>query len=278
MKKTLFLLLLFISSFSFYAQKNEFIIASYNLRYDEINDGENRWDNRKEMVKELINYHEFDIVATQELLINQINDLLEMADWAYTGAGRDDGTTKGEHSAIFYKKELFQLLDSGDFWLSETPEKPGKGWDATCCNRICSWAKLKHIENDFIFYLFNAHFDHEGETARVESGYLITSKIKEIAKDYPVILSGDFNSTPETEQMKHISSILDDSFHITKQKPYGPIGTFNDFKIDAEFDERIDYIFVSKHFIINKYATLTDSKHKRFPSDHIPVVVKLEYK
>lgn len=278
MKKCISILILVISTTILFSQSNEFIVASYNLRLYTMNDGENIWENRIEMVQDLIKYHEFDIVATQELMYNQIEGLLEMEGWSYVGGGRDDGLKSGEHSAIFYKNELFEVLENGDFWLSETPDVPGKGWDATCCNRIASWAKFKNLTDSSIFYLFNVHFDHEGELARENSAYLMISKIKEIAGNSPTILCGDFNSTPETKQMKYISDKLNDAYFISEEKPYGPVGTFNDFKIDAEFKERIDYIFLSDSFGVRKYATLTDSNHQRFPSDHIPVVTKLYYK
>ncbi len=277
MKQIIFILFSLITFATSFAQE-EITVASYNLRYASKNDGENIWENRKEMVKALIRYHEFDIMATQELLFNQIEDLLEMEGWSYVGVGRDDGINKGEHSAIFYNHNLFALLDSGDFWLSENPDVPNKGWDATCCNRIVSWAKFKQVENDSIFYLFNAHFDHEGVVAREESAYLIISKINKIAGDTATILCGDFNSIPESKQIQYISTKLNDSYFISEQEPYGPVGTFNNFKIDAKFENRIDYIFLSNEFGVRKYATLTDSNYQRFPSDHIPVVIKLYFK
>lgn len=129
-----------------YSQKNTpLVIATYNLRYNTPNDGVNAWPNRKEFVKALIGFHEFDIFGTQEGLRGQLDDIAEMKDFAFIGKGRDDGDKAGEHSAIFYKKSRFKVLKSGDFWLSETPDKPGKGWDATCCNRICSWAKFQDL-------------------------------------------------------------------------------------------------------------------------------------
>lgn len=259
-------------------KKNSINVASYNLRLETIHDGENTWSLRRDFVKELIIYHEFEIIGTQEGFHNQITDLLEIEGWKYTGGGRDDGINKGEHAAILYKEDRFELLQFGDFWLSETPDIPSKGWDATCCNRICSWGKFKDKKSRKTFFIFNVHFDHEGVKAREESGYLMTKKIKEIVGSYPVVLCGDFNSTPETKQIQHISSQLNDSYLISELPPYGPVGTFNDFKIDAPLKDRIDYIFVSDHFKIHKYGTLTDFKKGRFPSDHLPVAVSLSFK
>ncbi|MGV8091914.1 MAG: endonuclease/exonuclease/phosphatase family protein [Mangrovibacterium sp.] len=249
-------------------------VATYNLRFNNPNDGVNAWPNRKEQVKALIRYHEFDLFGTQEGLIGQLNDLAEMDEYAFVGAGRDDGKQAGEHSAIFYRKDRFKLLENGDFWLSETPETPGKGWDATCCNRICSWAKFRDLGSKKDFYFFSVHFDHQGVQARIESGKLMVEKITEIAGAAPVICVGDFNSTPETEQIQTMKSLLRDSYEITRMAPYGPEGTFNSFNYNAPMKNRIDYIFVSDQTDVLKYGVLTDSYDQKFPSDHLPVVIK----
>lgn len=251
----------------------EIIFATYNIRYNNSNDGENAWPNRKEEVKALIRFHEFDIFGTQEGLIGQLNNLLVMNEYAFTGVGRDDGKTDGEHSAIFYKKERFELLDKGDFWLSETPEKPSYGWEARH-RRICSWGKFKDRKTKKTFYVFNAHFDHQAVEARRQSGILMVQKMKEIAQNNPVVFMGDLNSTPDTEQIQTISGYLNDSYKVTELPPYGPEGTFNSFNFMAPMDKRIDYIFVSDNIAIKKYGVLTDSYDQKYPSDHQPVVVK----
>lgn len=276
MKKAALLVILLSSLFPvLLAQKNApLTIASYNLRLNTEDDGINAWPHRKENVKALVRFHEFDIWGTQEGFIDQLKDLESMDEFGHLGAGRDDGKEAGEHSAIFYRKSRFKVLQSGDFWLSETPETPGKGWDATCCNRICSWAKFKDLVTKKELYVFNVHFDHRGKEARLQSGYLMVRKIKEIAGKSPVILTGDFNSTPETEQIKHIQTLLKDSKTVSLQPPYGPEGTSNSFKFDAPLQRRIDYIFVSKGIQVLKYGVLSDSKDQRYPSDHLPVVIK----
>ena len=259
-------------------KKKEIRVATYNLRMDTPGDGVNAWPNRKENVKALILFHDFDIFGTQEGFVHQLKDLCEMPGYAYIGAGRDDGISGGEHSSIFYKTNRFKLLDSGNFWLSETPDQPGKGWDATCCNRICSWAKFRDANTKKDFFVFNVHFDHQGVVARRESGKLMVQKIKEIAGSNPVIFTGDLNSTPETEQVQTIQTIVNDSYRVTAMPPYGPVGTFNGFRFDAPLKDRIDYIFVSKHFSVSKYAVLTDALEQRYPSDHLPVVAEVKIK
>lgn len=270
-------IVIFGAPFSVDAKINEIVIASFNLRLNTPNDGQNAWPHRKEMVKNLIRYHGFDLIGTQEGFRGQLDDILELKEFAVTGSGRDDGKQAGEHSAILYRKDRFKLIESGDFWLSKTPSVSGKGWDAKCCNRIVSWAKLRDVKAKKISYIFNAHFDHEGVIARRESGKLVVAKIKEIAKGEPVILTGDLNSTPETEQVLLIKEHLRDAFEISTTPVYGPVGTFTAFKIDAAPLDRIDYIFVTKHFQVTKYAALTDSLNSRFPSDHFPVVAKIAF-
>ncbi|MDR2847653.1 MAG: endonuclease/exonuclease/phosphatase family protein [Bacteroidales bacterium] len=256
------------------AQKNgDVVVASYNVRYYLANDGANHWDNRKDNLKALILFHNFDIFGTQEGMKPQLDYICKDSGYAYTGNGRNDGKDAGEHSAIIYKTDRFKLLESGNFWLRETPDTPGLGWDATCCNRICSWAKFKDAQSKKEFYFFNVHFDHQGVRAREESGKLMVRKIKEIAKDALVICTGDFNSTPETVQIETMQTLLYDSYKLTKMPPYGPVGTFTAFQFDAQMTERIDYIFVSRQITVNKYGVLTDAtQDHRYPSDHFPVM------
>lgn len=276
MKNALLILtaVVLLSTAGFAQKTSTLTIASFNIRYKNTHDGINGWENRKENVKGLIRFHEFDIFGTQEILIDQIRDVAELNEFAFLGKGRDDGKEGGEHSAIFYKKDRFKVLKSGDFWLSETPDKPGKGWDATCCNRICSWAKFQDLNTKKEFFFFNVHFDHQGVEARRQSGQLMVKKIKEIAGNAVTFCTGDFNSTPETEQINAMKTILSDSHDITEQPAYGPDGTTNGFKFDAPMKHRIDYIFVSKPVKVLKYGVLTDAKEQRYPSDHQPVMIK----
>lgn len=269
---------LLVATTGAYAQQNlpmALRVATYNLRLDTQSDGINAWPNRKGDVAELIRYHGFDIIGTQEGFLHQIQFLCEETGFAYFGGGRDDGIAAGEHAAILYNKQRFLVLDSGNFWLRENPNEPGLGWDATCCFRICSWVLMQEKASGQEFYVFNTHFDHQGVIARQESAKLLLERICNIAGNKPVICTGDFNSTPETSQIQQISSVLNDSYTHSEQAPYGPVGTFNGFKWDAAFENRIDYVFVSPHFQVKKYAALSDSKNQRYPSDHLPVVADL---
>lgn len=257
------------------AASPEINIATYNLRLNTASDGPNAWPHRVDAVRALIRYHDFDIVGTQEGLPEQIVDLDAMPGFAHVGVGRDDGRNAGEHSAIFYRSARFELEKHGDYWLSETPDRPSKGWDARCCNRIASWAKFHDRVSGKRFFVFNVHFDHQGEIARRESAKLMLRKMREITGDDTVICIGDFNSTPETEQIQTMKTAFRDAREISTEPAYGPQGTFEDFKLDSTLPERIDYIFVGRGIEVLKYATLTDSVEARFPSDHLPVVARV---
>ncbi|SKB60344.1 Metal-dependent hydrolase, endonuclease/exonuclease/phosphatase family [Sphingobacterium nematocida] len=256
--------------------ENTYQVATFNIRMDTEKDGLDAWPNRKDMVNGLLRYHELDIIGTQEGFRHQLDDIGRIDYLKYVGVGRDDGQQGGEHSAIFYNVHKFSVLDKGDFWYSETPDKPGKGWDAVCCNRICSWVKLKDKKNGKQFFVFSSHFDHQGVKARAESAKLMVKKIAEISKGAPVIALGDFNATPDSEPIVTIKHSLKDAFDITQIAPYGPVGTTNAFKWDAPMKQRIDYIFVNNGVQVLKYASLVDALHMRFPSDHLPVVAKLK--
>ncbi|WP_085536421.1 endonuclease/exonuclease/phosphatase family protein [Massilibacteroides vaginae] len=279
MKKILIVLLSVLCVSAYSQQKANINVGSFNLRMDTESDKENAWPNRKEMVKSLLLYHEFDIFGTQEGFKHQLDGILETGKYAYIGGGRDDGKDAGEHSAIIYNKERFKVLDNGDFWYSETPDVPGKGWDAECCNRICSWGKFKDNVSGKEFFFFNSHYDHQGKVARRESSKLLLKKMKEIVGSSTFFCTGDFNATPDDEpiQILYADGMFNDSRKITKQPPYGPEGTFSAYKFDAPMKNRIDYIFVSADVTVNKYAVLTDSKFGRYASDHFPVLINATF-
>ncbi|MBO9619746.1 MAG: endonuclease/exonuclease/phosphatase family protein [Niabella sp.] len=254
-------------------------VATYNLRYDNPEDSGNLWKDRSAAVIRLIRYHDFDIFGTQEGLKNQLNDISShLPEYSRYGKGRDDGADAGEHSAIFYKKDKYTLIGSGDFWLSETPDKPGKGWDAKCCNRICSWVQLKENNTGKRFYFFNVHFDHEGKVAREESAKLILEKINSIAHGANTILTGDFNGNRSSVPYQTLAggTLLKDSYKDVKH-PYENNGSFNAFGKTLDRNDVIDHIFVSKNGKALQWGILTDTYRGKFPSDHFPVEAVLHF-
>jgi endonuclease/exonuclease/phosphatase family metal-dependent hydrolase len=279
LKKPLFVALLLLGVISLKAQTIR--VATYNMRNDNNSQDSthgNGWKQRYPVISELIKFHDFDIFGTQELLYHQIMDLhKELPEYDYYGIGRDDGKQAGEFSEIFYKKDKFQMLAHGDFWLSETPEKPGLGWDATCCNRICSWVYLQDKKSKKKFYVFNTHYDYQKNLARNESSKLILKKIKSIAGSQPVIFMGDLNGGNETTWYAEVanSGILKDTYKEAKS-PYAVNGSFNAFGGAVKSNEIIDHIFISKQFTVEKWGILTDTYHGKYPSDHFPILAVLK--
>ncbi len=255
----------------------EIKVMSYNIRLDVKSDGENWWEHRKDKVAGLINYYEADFIGLQEVLHHQLTYLKEQLNgYDNIGVGRDDGKQAGEYSCIFYKKDKYTLIKQSTFWLSPTPDTPSKGWDAAL-NRVCSYGLFRDKKTKKVLWVFNTHFDHIGKTARLESAKLINQKIKELnTGNYPVIVTGDFNSKPEEEPAQYMQSQLQNSRSISKLV-YGPADTWNGFKFNQKPDGCIDYIFVShyKYLNVSKFATLTDSYDMKYPSDHFPVLATL---
>ena len=279
-KLIIFVSLLFLAMAYGKAEDKEVLkIATFNLRMDTPSDGENAWFHRKDMVNDLIRFYGFDLFGTQEGFTHQLNDILRLSDYRFIGVGRDDGKDAGEHCAIFYRSDRFKVLDQGDFWLSEHPEKPGRGWDGTCCNRICTWGKFEDLKNHKQFYFFNVHYEYEGDVARRESSNLMISRIKSIAGNQPVFLTGDFNAFPTEEPIRILndSGFWNDSYQITKEAPFGPVCTYHGYDSTIKTEERLDYIWVTDSIQIDKYGVLTNTLYGHTPSDHFPVMVVAEF-
>ena len=272
-KFTVFVILLF----TFAANAQNLKVMTYNIRLDIKSDGENQWDKRKDFFISQIKFYEPEILGVQEAMPNQINDLsASFPEYGHIGIGRE-GVGKGEASAIFYDKSRFKVSGEQTFWLSETPEKVSKGWDASYI-RICTYALFKDNKTKRTFWVFNTHLDNTGELARKNGINLILAKIKEVnKKNYPVILMGDFNAEPESELINDLKKSMFDTREISQEKPFGPSGTFNAFKFNEPVTRLLDYIFVddSKRVKVKKYAVLSDSKDLKYPSDHLPVLVEL---
>lgn len=298
--KRLLLFALLLLSFQLSAQ--QLTVGSYNIRYKNWNDSVqgNVWNKRCQVICDQLNFMAPDVFGTQEVLYGQLQDMKEALDgYDYIGIGRDDGERAGEHEAIFYKTDKIKLLDHGDFWLSETPEKPGLGWDAVCI-RICTWGKFSLDET--VFYYFNLHMDHVGVIARREAAKLVVARIREIAQDAPVVLTGDFNvdQTNEIYAIFTESGLLKDSYDAARIR-FAENGTFNAFKTEYYTTSRIDHVFVSPEIQVESYGVLTNSywtpdetidtlkafdapqeisfdKYiRRNPSDHYPVFVKVKF-
>jgi endonuclease/exonuclease/phosphatase family metal-dependent hydrolase len=252
-------------------------LMSYNVKYANENDGENSWSKRKSHLTNQLRYYEPDIFGVQEALVSQLTHFEnELNGYKYVGVGRD-GKKAGEFSAIFYDASQFEVLHEDTFWLSETPNEISQGWDAAY-KRICTYAKFQEKESGKIFWVFNTHFDHVGEQARINSAQLVWDKISALnTTDLPVFLMGDFNLEPNTAPIKFLAEKMQDSKKLA-QVSFGPEGTFNGYKFNQSVTRRIDYIFVNEGIKVSKYAVLSDSKDLKYPSDHLPVIILAEFK
>lgn len=257
-------------------ESQNYKVMTYNIRLDIASDGENSWSYRKEKVVDLILFYEPDIFGIQEGLPNQVQYLdSSLHSYKAIGQGRDGGLV-GEQSSIFYNDNRFEIMESDTFWLSETPEKVSKGWDAQL-NRICTYALFKNKKTDQHFWVFNTHLDHIGQQSRVKSVTLINEIIElKNSKNYPVVFMGDLNSEPTSEQVQFLNERYLNSKHAAKFV-YNPTGTFNGFEFQKPVTTEIDYIFLSKKgVVVKKYAVITDSNNCKYPSDHFPIYVEFE--
>jgi len=213
--------------------------------------------------------------AIQEGRTSQLKDMMILNEYSYIGRDRD-GDNKGEHCAIYYKKDRFKVLKHGDFWYSETPDIPSYGWGARC-RRICTWGYFKDLRTGKKFYVFNSHTDHEATEARRQSSFMLLEQVRKIAKGRPTFCTGDFNATPDEEPIQLLlkDSLLLDSYKCTLTPPKGPSGSFYAYDKTGKTAKRIDFIFVTPKIKILSYHTIDDDiKYNKYSSDHFPVMVE----
>ena len=255
------------------APGQSFTFMTFNIRYDNPDDGPDHWKHRKEDMAGFIAEKDPVIFGIQEGLLHQVQYLDQwLSDYQYIGVGREDGMTKGEYCAIFYQTEKVRLLNSDTFWLSETPGEISVGWDAAL-PRICTYGLFEDVRSGKNFWVFNTHFDHRGVSARTNSASLLTDQIKSInSQQLPVILMGDFNATIEEKPIQIIKSQLKDCQDISSKPLKGPAGTVNGF---TEVQSRIiDFIFCSGFSVYSIEHVVARTSEGRHLSDHLPVVVE----
>lgn len=251
-------------------------LMSYNIRYDNKSDTENNWENRKEAITKLIYDYKPSILGIQEGLYNQVEYIDScLTNYAYIGIGRNDGKLKGEFSAIYYDSTKYKVLKTSTFWLSETPDKVSIGWDAAL-ERICTYGLFESKTTGDRLWIFNTHFDHIGTKARENSAFLILEKIRQInIQNYPVVLMGDLNLTPEEKPIKQLKNQLDDALEISKSPVLGPRGTFNGFNQNP-IEKRIDYFFTKKLSILSYSHIEERLSNDKHISDHLPVLITIK--
>jgi endonuclease/exonuclease/phosphatase family metal-dependent hydrolase len=258
-------------------------VMTFNLRLDVASDGPNAWPHRRDRVAALIRFHGADVVGVQEALAHMLTDLDgRLPGFARIGVGRADGRAGGEFSAILYRADRVELIDSGTFWLSPTPDVPGsKGWD-TAIERVATWGRFRDRRTGCRYVHLNTHFDHIGEQARQESARLIRRRLADLSAGLPVIVTGDLNAEPTSAPYRVFTRDtiagaippLRDALTVSKDGHYGPTSSWTAFK-EIEPGRRIDYVLVSQPITVLAHGILTDRWDDRFPSDHLPVVAVL---
>ncbi len=260
-------------------------VMSFNVRYGTARDGDNHWDRRKEFLVQTIEAFAPDLLGTQETLGFQRDFIAAaLAGYDHHGVGRTDGKEDGEMMALFYRRDRFEKLDAGHFWLSETPMVVGsQSWDSSL-PRMVSWVKLRdrRLPDSRPILFLNTHFDHRGETARLESSRLIRRQISELGADCDVVLTGDFNADQASPPYQALfaregdqASPIVDTFRNANPEPTAAEGTFSGFRADATGGARIDWIGVSPSWTIVDAAIDRTAVDGRTPSDHFPVTAIL---
>ena len=251
----------------------QFSAISYNIRNDYNPTEPNNWNSRRSEVVRLLQYYKPDFFGVQEALLHQ-NQYIDSAltNYTYIGVGRDTGGKQGEYCALFVDTTRFSIKRSHTIWLSETPEKPSKSWDAAF-PRIVSYALLQHNTSKQHIWVLNTHFDHVGVQARLQSAHIIRQLIDTLnTAKYPVLLMGDFNAEPTDEPIKYLSEHLHEASSISTSAAYGPVGTFNGFSSDVPA-ECIDYFFVQALSVTGTRHIDDRGQNQQLLSDHLPIQI-----
>lgn len=246
-------------------------VMSYNIRLGSANDGTNSWSLRYIATGDMLEDQAPDVFGVQEALDYQVRYINEMCGYEYVGVGRENGKKEGEHMAIFWNKKSVSMLKWGTFWLSETPQKPSKGWDAACF-RTATWALMKDKKTGKKFYFVNTHLDHEGKEAQKNGLKLIVDRIGEINPEgYPMVLTGDFNMKPDDPNLTELDSKMQSTRKIAAVTDNHD--TYNGWGRGSGI---IDYIYVSGFSSCPEYQTVVKRyQDRKFVSDHYPVSARL---
>ncbi len=250
-------------------------VTSYNVRLPLASDGPNAWENRRDIFVESVRRMNPDLMGTQELWKIQGDYVVEkLPQYKWFGLDRRGGD-KDEHMGVFYKTSMFTLIESGNFWLSPTPEVPGSSaWNINY-PRMATWGLFEINANKKRFYFFNTHFPHrpEDQAARIECAKIVAARIRALPADVPVILTGDFNTALGDAVHQVFTPYLTDAWQ-TAAKRTGPEGTFNEFK-GTTTGARIDWILYRGKMTVGEVETVTYNQDGRYPSDHFPVTAIL---
>jgi len=235
------------------------------------------WSQRRPLVIDRIRRHRPDVIAVQEAERAQLDELVvALGDYAWTGVGRDDGRDRGEFAAILYLDARFVLDAAETRWLSETPRQVSRGWDAAL-PRTLGRAELRDRRTGRRLQVWNAHFDHHGERARLESSRLVLREIAARADTTPVLLLGDFNFTAEADGYAVLTSVLRDAEAVALAPPEGGTETLNGFGRFQGRGPKIDFVFVDAGARVLSHRIDEGDAPRGYASDHHPIIVEVEW-
>ncbi|MGY1409459.1 endonuclease/exonuclease/phosphatase family protein [Luteimonas sp. A611] len=245
-------------------------VMTLNVRLPLESDGVNHWPLRRDAMARLIDATVPDVIATQELMRVQADDLsTRLPQYAWFGRGRRGGDGD-EHMGVFYRPDVLRLLESGHFWLSDTPQLPGSISWGHLYPRMVSWGLFERRADGLRFHLFNTHLPYRPEDgqARLRAAELILERIAHV--DGPIILAGDFNDTPGSAVHRRLTAALHDAWEQAPRRE-GPAGTFHGFS--GTPGTRIDWV-LSRGLQARTASTLAEPVDGRHVSDHFPVLVE----
>ncbi len=265
-------------------------LMTFNIRYGTADDGPNSWVNRRQLVFRLLAESKANVIALQEALHFQLQEICQaLPNYDYVGVGRDDGVQAGEHAALLYRKDQFEVRDLGTFWFSDTPEVPGSTSWGNQITRICTWALLCHRRTGTSFYVYNVHLDHVSQRSRELSAQLLVRTFARRNAPDPVVVMGDLNAAPRNEVVGFLlgrkrlpaqdGTVVANCFppvdaYAAVHADTTGVGTYHAFTGDRS-GARIDYVLVQPGIRIMKAEIDRTNSHGRYPSDHFPVVAQV---
>lgn len=250
-------------------------VLTLNMRKETKEDGANNWPDRKDLVVRLINELRPDLLGTQEGRRPQIYSLLTaLAGYGIADRHRDWDPQRF-YPCIFYRLDAVEILESGDWWLSETPEvHASKSW-GSAFPRLATWARCRSRVSRKEFLFACTHMDHISAEARCGQARVLRDFLEEQNKDaLPLILVGDFNDVPGSAPYQTLTSSLRDVWPDMHSHDAGA-GTWHGFSGKAQ-KGRLDWILVSPDVVTREARILRTSYDGRYPSDHFPVSAILE--
>jgi len=251
--------------------RGELKVMSFNVRLPVAADGPNRWEARQDLFIETIRRVDADIIGTQELWKIQADHLIaKLPGYSWFGIDRRGGHAD-EHMGVFYRRDRLKLIELGNFWLSDTPQVAGSISWGNLYPRMATWGLFETVPGGKRFWFVNTHFPYraEDEAAREKAAGQIAAWIAARPGGAPVVLTGDFNTVPQSAAHRLLSAGLADAWDTAAARK-GPAETFHGFTGKA--DRRIDWVF-ARGLSAAKAETVTFGAKGRYPSDHFPVVV-----